>query len=419
LRAEITSFARILSSETLNTTSSSILLISTPLIAITTLNADSIEVGYLAAAGTAAPLLFGLSAGAIADRFDRGKVLFWCGVVRLLLVATLLFIFFVDGVSVVFLCFVSFGLSVVKLLFDSVMAAVIPTIVRRDGLAKANSWYEAINSTAYTLGPAIAGWLLQSVSVAAVYAINSVLYLASTVFLKGIALPYVPHSTSENRSHIADIADGVEILWKNEIQRTIALAAGLFNLFHTAFFTVFTIFALKELDFSAASFGTVVSLVGLAGLFGALCAPKLIEVLGARMALVGSLLIIGPLGIPIIFSENLPFLHRAALIAGCLAAWDFMIVVHVIVEQTIRQVLVNNAHLSRITATTRFVSWGVDPIGALLGGLAASSAIGSRGTLLICLLGFAASGAYLLTSRGIRSLNDVELGFRPERAVSE
>jgi predicted MFS family arabinose efflux permease len=229
----------------------------------------------------------------------------------------------------------------------------------------------------------------------------------------------VPHSTTANRSHLADIADGVRLLWKNEIQRTIALAAGFFNFFHTAFFTVFTIFALKELDFSAASFGTVVSVVGFAGLFGALCAPKLIEVLGARMALVGSLIIIGPLGIPIIFSEHLPFLHRAALIAGCLAAWDFMIVVHVIVEQTIRQVLVNNRHLSRIMATTRFVSWGADPIGALLGGLAASSAIGSRGTLLICLLGFAASGAYLLTSRGIRSLSDADLEFRHERAVSE
>jgi hypothetical protein len=86
-----------------------------------------------------------------------------------------------------------------------------------------------------------------------------------------------------------------------------------------------------------------------------------------------------------------------------------MIVVHVIVEQTVRQTMVSNRHLSRITATTRFVSWGADPIGAILGGLAASSAIGTRGALFACLVGFAASGAFLLTSKRIRTLNADDL----------
>jgi MFS family permease len=332
-RFRLSPFARLLASESLNTTSSSILLIATPLIAITALDANAMEVGILAAAGTAAPLLFGLSAGAIADRLDRAEVLLWCGFSRFFLVAVLPVLFYFNQLNIVLLCIVSFGISVVRLLFDSVVAAVVPTIVHRDNLAKANSWYEAINSTAYTLGPAIAGWLIQSVSTTVVYAVNSALYLASTLFLKGIALPCLPQSAASDRSHLSDIADGVKLLWRNEIQRTIALAAGFFNLFHTAFFTVFTVYALKELDFSAASFGTVVSLVGLAGFLGALCAPRLIDLLGVRMALIGSLLIIGPLGIPILFAEHLSFLQRAALISCCLAAWDFLIVVHVIVEQ--------------------------------------------------------------------------------------
>jgi hypothetical protein len=204
-------------------------------------------------------------------------------------------------------------------------------------------------------------------------------------------------------------------LWRNEIQRTVAFSAGVFNAFHAAFFTVFTFHALKALDFSAASLGTVVSLVGLTGLAGALCAPRLIEMFGARTALVGSLLMIGPLGMPIMFAEHLSFPHRAILIAACLAAWDFMIVVHVIPEQTLRQVMVDNRDLSRMTATMRFISWGADPIGALLGGMAATTALGSRGTLMICLLGFLVSGALLLTSKGIRALRSEELGFARER----
>jgi MFS family permease len=287
------------------------LLIATPLVAISSLNANSFEVGLLAAAGTAAPLLFGLSAGAIADRLDRVTALFWCGVARLLLVAVLALMFYFGGASIALLCVVGFGLSIAKLLFDSVTAAVIPTIVRQGDLTKANSWYEALNSTAFTLGPAMAGWLLQAISVTALYAINAALYLASTIFLKGISLPATPKGLAKDQSHFADIADGLKLLWKNEVQRTIAIAAGFFNLFHTAFFTVFTIYALKELDFTAASFGTVVSVVGAAGLVGALCAPKLVTLFGVRNALIGSLLIIGPLGVPILFSGELPFVQRA------------------------------------------------------------------------------------------------------------
>jgi predicted MFS family arabinose efflux permease len=292
------------------------------------------------------------------------------------------------------------------LLFDSVTAAAIPSIVPKSRLAKANSWYEAWNSTAYTAGPAIAGYLLHTFSAVAVFAVNAALYLASTLLLKRIHLPRVSDTTTAAQSHFADIADGIRLLWKNKVQRTIALAAGLFNLFHTAFFTVFTLYAIKTLDFTAASYGTVISVVGAAGLAGALFAPLLIRAVGPRIALIGSLLVIAPLGIPMLLVEPLPFLYRATIIAACLAAWDFMIVVHVIVEQTLRQVMVDNLHLSRMTATTRFISWGADPIGALLGGLAATSQLGVHGTLCVCLAGFLGSAAMLLISRSTRTLKN-------------
>jgi MFS family permease len=402
-------FARLLSSETLSTTSSSVFFLATPLVAITVLHADAMDVGVLGAASTAAPLLFGLSAGAIADRFDRWKVLFWCSLSRFLLVVILPILFYFDRGSVALLCIFSFGISMIKLTFDTVISAVVPTIVPPENLTKANSWYEAINSTAYTLGPAIAGWLVQTVSTSVVYILNAILYLASTVCIQEIVLPRAPLTAQRRKSHFLDIANGIKFLWKSEIQRTVALAAGFFNLFHTAFFTVFTIYALKELEFSAATFGTIISVVGLAGLLGALCAAKLIEWVGVRTALVGTLMAIGPLGFPILFAASLPFSQRTVLIVFCLAAWDFLIVVHVIIEQTLRQVMIKHGRLSRVTATIRFVSWGMDPVGALLGGVAASSVLGSNGTLLICMLGFIASSALLLTSRGIRSLSNADL----------
>ncbi len=203
---------KIIASETLSTLSSSIAVTATPLIAITSLDASVIEIGALTAAALAAPLIFGLSAGAIADRLNMGRALVSCGVWRLLLIAMLPFAFHLNVATVPLLCAVSFGLSAVKLVFDSVIAAAIPSIVQREDLPKANGWMEAANSAAYAIGPAIAGWLTQAASPAAVYLVSCILYLASTLILRSVSLPQVERTACESRSHLSDIAEGVRVL---------------------------------------------------------------------------------------------------------------------------------------------------------------------------------------------------------------
>ena len=101
------------------------------------------------------------------------------------------------------------------------------------------------------------------------------------------------------------------------------------------------------------------------------------------------------------------YLASAWLAAG-LAAWDFLIVLHLIVEHTVRQATVPGDQLGRISAVTRFVSWGADPVGAVMGGLLVTTALGTFGTLLVCLAGFLLAGLVLLASTGIRTL-DIEL----------
>lgn len=398
-----TPITTIVASEALSTIGSTTAFTAAPLIAITSFDITPAQVGVLAAAGLAAPLIFGLSAGAIADRLNSRRALLLCGTVRLLLIAVMPLAFQFNVVSVPVLCVVSFGLSAIKLVFDSVIAAMIPRVVDEQDLARANGWMEAINSGAYAIGPALAGWLTQAISPSAVYSVSLGFYLASTLALRNVSLP--PSAPNESGSHISQIVEGIRVLCRNDIQRTIAISAGVFNIFHSAFFTVLAIFLLQDLRLSTSVFGTLMSSVALIGLLAAMYGPQIIKKVGTRSSLVGSLLLIGPLGIPIVMADGVPPLVQVLIIGSCLATWDFLIVMHLIVEQTLRQLTVHARHLARITATTRFISWGGDPIGALLGGFIAASWVGTRGTLVICLLGFVAAAAVLLTSRSIRGLH--------------
>ncbi|CAN7522710.1 MFS transporter [Trinickia sp. LjRoot230] len=399
---------RLLISETLNTVSSAITLTAIPLLAMTTLDAGPLEVGVLAAAGSAAPLLLGLSAGALADRVDKRRALAVCGSMRLLLLLSLCTAVYLGQASMPLLCVAAFGLSAVKLAFDSTVMSLMPKIVERSDLPKANGWLEAANSIAYALGPAIAGGLMQCSPAVTAFVLSCALYFLGTMSLTGLRLPSGPVSASRRNSHLRDIADGIRVLWRNEIQRTIALSAGLFNLFHSAFFAVLLVFLIKDLSLAPSVFGATMSCVGVVGLLAAFCGPKLVSRLDVRVTLAGTLLVVGPLGIPIIFAGSLALPYQVATIALCLAAWDFVIVVHIIVEQTLRQTMIAESHLGRVSATTRFISWGADPVGALAGGALAAS-LGTSNALMICLIGLTLSGATLLSSKGLRNLRHVGL----------
>lgn len=397
----------LLFSEGANTVASLIATVALPIIAVTILRATPVQVGLLVAASSSAPLLFGLSAGVLASKLELRSTLTWCGLARIALLLVVPLAILVGVLNVYVLGLVGFGISTVRLVHDSAMSAAVPSIARPDDLTKANGWIEGVTSASEMIGPALCGLLLGWTSVTTVFLTGIAIYALGTWEIRKAMRAVKAEANDDNGelSHLSDIAFGIGLLWKNEIQRTIALSASLFNLFHTAFFTVFTVFAVRDLQLTASSLGVLLSSIGALGLIGALGAEKISTFIGLRTALVGSLIIIGPLGIPILVAAHLDLPYRMGLVALCLGAWDFAIVVHLVIEQTIRQATVPIKHLSRVAATTRFVSWGADPLGALLGGVAAGSVLGARGTLAVCLFGMTVAGSALLLSAKVRHLN--------------
>jgi hypothetical protein len=77
-------------------------------------------------------------------------------------------------------------------------------------------------------------------------------------------------------------------------------------------------------------------------------------------------------------------------------AWSFCVVILLILDAALRQRLVPDAYLGRVSATSRFISWGVDPAGALIGGALGASALGLRATLAVAAAGIALSGLWPL-----------------------
>jgi predicted MFS family arabinose efflux permease len=231
--------------------------------------------------------------------------------------------------------------------------------------------------------------------------------LSASIFIR-LPVDSNQETHTQKVKHLADIREGVTVLWRNPVLRAIALSSASFNLFHSAFFAVFTVYALKTLAFSPVMLGLVISSAGVVGVGAALLASTVVRLLTPPVALIGSLLVIAPMSLPLAFAGTLAPFHGAVLVAATFAAWDFAIVTNLVIEQTVRQILVRPSHLSRVSATTRFFTWGVDPLGALLGGVAASSVLGLEATLAIAVSGMGASGLVLLACPTVRRLSFVQ-----------
>ncbi|MDQ0797261.1 MFS transporter [Streptomyces sp. B1I3] len=369
-----TGFLRLWSGETVSVAGTEVTFMAIGIAAATTLAATPWQMGVLEAAESAAVLLLGLSAGVWADRYERRRIMLIANLARCVLILSVPLLYWLDALTMPVLYAVVFLVGALTLLFDSAMSAYLPRLLPRSQLERANSWMEASTSVGSVAGPGLAGVLIQVMSAPVALVVDSVSYLVSYLTLS--RLPQAPPSADPGtpdaepqESHRHAVLKGLHLLRVDRIQRPMILAAAHFNIFHTMFFAVHTLFVLRVLDFSPGLLGATSMAGGVAGLLGASFTPALTRLFGQGRTLI---IVYAAPGLSALL---VPLAHHTgdrglaiALVSLSTFTWTFAVVVNLVISETVKQTLVPDHLLGRVTATTRFVSWGVQPVGALLGG---------------------------------------------------
>jgi MFS family permease len=133
-----------------------------------------------------------LVGGAVADVYDRRKVMMAAQAIPLgtslaLLVATR------SGVATLPLLYAAVVLNGVAWAFDSPSrAALLPTIVSRDAFPRAVTIASTNQALAFTTGPAVCGWVIASAGIEAVYAVPAGLVAGSLAVLLFVRSPGRP-----------------------------------------------------------------------------------------------------------------------------------------------------------------------------------------------------------------------------------
>lgn len=309
-------------------------------------------------------LLFALHAGALADRLDRRRTMRNVNLARAAVLAVLTTAVLSDVASLPLLYAIALCLGVAETLFDTSAQSIVPNLVARDDLSRANGRLYAAEVTANEfLGPSVGG-LLAGVAIALALAFSGLAYVGAAIALTLIAGQYKPERVQVQNLR-TDIREGITFLADHRILRTLAIVGGLTNMFWFAWQSVLVIYVVEPGPIGLNEFGYGLLLAaGAAGsVVGSFFAARVERAIGRARLL--PLCIVGWavwLGGPAVSSN--PWVVGTLLMFGSVSGmwWN-------IVSVSLRQRIAPDAMLGRVNAGYRLFAWGAMPVGALLGGL--------------------------------------------------
>lgn len=378
-------FVRLWSAETVSQLGTQITLLALPLTAIVALHASPLEVGALTAVEHAPFLLVGLPAGVWVDRLPRRVLMVWGDIGRAVALATIPVAHWLGVLHVAQLYVVAFAVGVCTVFFDVAYQSFLPSLVGREHIVEGNAKLEGSRSAAQLAGPGLAGLLVGAVSAPPAIALDALSFVASALFLVGIAAHASEEQLAPRRRMRTEVAEGIRHVLGHPLLRPIAACTSVSNLFGSMGVAVLVLYEVRELGLSAGTVGLVMTIGNAGVLLGALVATRVARRLGLGRAIVASAATFGVSFVLVALAPRAAPLP--ALVAGqFLYAWGG--VVYNINQVSLRQTITPEHLLGRMNATMRFLVWGTMPIGGLAGG-ALGEAIGLHATLWVVAAGSA------------------------------
>jgi MFS family permease len=339
-----------------------------PVLAITMLQATEWQVGMMNAAGMSMFLLIGLPAGAWVDRWLKRRVMIFADLVRMLVLLTVPFAWWAGILNVTYLIVGAAIISAANVFFDVAYQSVLPIMLPKEQMAKANSALETTKQTSMLVGPAVIGYLLTIVKAPILMLADAVSYFVSLLSISRIKMDESAIPKKDRGKLRDEISEGVKFVTKHPIISRITASTATFNFFTSGVHTLVPILVLRYMDVSPALYGLVFTAAAAAGLAGALSAAKIGTWIGQGNAVIASLVFsaLAVFGFPI--AAMIGDASALPIVIVCESLIAFSGLVYNITQVSARQALCPEHLLGRMNASIRFFVWGVMPISALLAG---------------------------------------------------
>ncbi len=394
-------FLKLWAAQSLSAMGSRVTRTALPMIAILTIGATPTEIAILSSLGVLPGVVVGLVGGGSIDRRPKLPLLIATDLVRAALILTIPAAAWSGWLSMPQLYLVAAAVGAATALFRIADNAYLPALIGKESLVEGNAKLEATDSIAESVGPGLAGMLVQALTAPFAVIVDAVSHLWSALMLGRIRTVEAPAAArGAGTSLVADIRIGLRACLDGPAVARMLAAETLMMLFGGFFHTLYMILALETLALSPLAAGLVISVGGIGSLIGALIAGRV----AARFGLGPTLLVTIALG------NAAALLVPLAEIAGPLAIpslvahqliGDAFLSIYLIHALSLRQRLLPLDVLGRAGATFHVATGLALPRGALAAGPLAD-AIGLSTTMWIGAIGGLTAALALISPKVLR-----------------
>ena len=361
------------------------------------LDAGEVQVGVVRASQYLPYLLIGLVAGAYVDRWRRRPTLVVSNLLQGGLLLLLPVLWWLDALTVWGVAGVLLTVGMCGVFTAAAEQSYLPDLVPREDLVTANARLGQAMTVSQSAGPPLAGAFLAWLGASTTLVAGALARLATAVLLLRIA-DDEPRPVPTGRPALGrDILAGLAFIYRHPVLAPLAISTHTWFLANSIATTVLGLFVLRGLDLGATAYGFVLAATGVGGFVGAVCAPALGRRLGEGDAVILGRALCTAAWLAVALTPDLGGAAAAAYVSGALLVYGLAMGLEDPNEMGYWQSLTPREVLGRVNASRRSANRSIAVVGALLGGVLASTA-GYRGTLVGVTVVFAAATLVVVLS---------------------
>ncbi len=200
-------------------------------------------------------------AGNIADKFNRKIIMSIADFVRFISVGILAIIAHKDMLNIPILIGISTIMSIASAFFNPTAMAVLPQIVKKEFLTKANALSQITANLSLILGPLIGMTLISLIGISVAFGINSISFLFSGILILKIKTK-ISNMASEKGNFLKTLKSGIKLLKKYPIAYKMLDKAAVINFFFSSITIIIPILSENRYKMGAKGIGLMMSAFG-------------------------------------------------------------------------------------------------------------------------------------------------------------
>jgi MFS family permease len=364
-------FNRLWSASIASNFADGILKTAAPLLAAT-LTQDPFLISMMAALVMLPWLFFAMPVGVLVDRIDRRLALALANSSRFLIAAAVAVAVATESITIWWLFVAAFTIGIAEVVYDTTTQSMIPQIVPKPKMDRANSRIQAAEIFVSDFVGAPVSGVLYSIAIVIPFAVNSLGLLVAVGLVLMIPGTFSRNlgsdssSSTKDKKFWEDIKFGIKYILDNQSLRSLVIQTTIIGFAFALSQATMVLYLLKVQQVPVSAFGFVLMSFGVGALAGSVSAPKLATKFGNGRVLATVNVVAGLMMILLAFAPSIWFAMPLFVLMGSTSGiWNVLLM-------SLYHRLIPNHLFGRIHGTRRTLIWGMMPIGSLIGGLLAS-----------------------------------------------